>query len=135
MTDYDERSGQTTKVVLSDGSNISMGPETKSATIAENEALSGEIDVRGKISGAVHMPAAWTAASLGLYAAPSSGGTFAPVYDKDGSLYTVSVDASRCIIIDPQILVPLRYIKLWSQDGSGSNVTQGAERSFSVDLY
>ena len=134
MTVYDEMQGQSTKVILSDGAEADVGSETESETIANGAAVSGEIDVRGKLVIVVHMPGAWTAASLGIKAAPSSGGTFQAVYDEDGSLVSKTVAASKTYRFKVAEIFGLRYVKLWSQDGSGNDTNQGAARTLNVDL-
>lgn len=111
------------------------GRTTKTATIANGAALSGEIDLEGARVITVHMPAAWTAADLGIKASPTSGGTFNPLYDDEGTLVSASVDADQVITFD-RFALPLagvRYIKLWSQN-AGADENQGGARSLTVEL-
>jgi len=135
MGTYDEMQPYAAKALLSDDTELETGGATTTAIIANGAAVSGEIDVRGRTFAAVHLPAAWTAAELGLKAATASGGTFGSVYDQDGALYSVEVAANRVVKLDATVLAGLRYIKLWSQDGSGSDANQGAARSIGVDLF
>lgn len=128
------RTAQSDAVLLSDGTEINTGGSATTATIANGAAVSGVIDKRGRVMMAVHVPATITAASLGLKAATASDGTFGSVYDKDGNLYTLSMTASGVLVLDPQVVAALRFVKLWSQDGSGSDTNQGGEREFGVSL-
>lgn len=137
MATYDEMQAESTRGLLSDGTTADFGPETTTATIdiSDDAALSDVINKIGHASMAVHMPAAWTAASLGLKAAPTEDGTYSPVYDRNGSLVSISVDASRVIVFDMEVVTALRYIKLWSHNGSGTDEDQAEDRTFYVDLY
>jgi len=129
------RTPQSDAVLLADGTEINTGGETTTATIALGAALSGVIDKRGRCFVVVHVPAAITAASLGLKAASAADGTFVPVYDKAGDLFTVTLGTSRAIVLDPQVVSALRHIKLWSQNGSGTDTNQEAARTFNIDLF
>jgi len=121
-------------LLLADGSEVEYEGETASATIASGAALSGAIDKRGYSMVAVHMPAAWTAASLCLKASPTLAGTYSPVYDKTGAIYRVTAAAAICIVLDPVITAPLRFIKLWSENGAGADTNQADTRTFGVDM-
>ena len=106
-------------------------------TIANGEALSGEIDLRDFAAGIVYMPAAWTAADLGVKVAHTSGGTFQPLKDaSNGYDTTVSIDAvvaSACYHL-PEWVFAAQYIKLWSHNGSGTDTHQAAARDIYVML-
>lgn len=128
------RTPRSDTMLLSDGTEINLGGSTETATIAASAAVSGIIDKRGRVMMAVHVPATITAASLGLKAATASDGTFGPVYDKDGNLYTLTMTAGAVLVLDPQIVAALRYVKLWSQNGSGVDTNQGGARVFGVSL-
>lgn len=102
-------------------------------TIAASAALSGEIPMSEYTMGIIHMPDAWTAASIGFQVSPSSGGTFQPLYDNNGVLVEIpSPTADNSFEIPPEAAAA-RFIKIWSQT-SGSGVNQVAERSLTVDL-
>jgi hypothetical protein len=109
-------------------------PETVTATIALDANLSGEIDMSGKAGLIVHMPAAWTAASIGFKVASYTGGTFQPLYDDDGNLIQIDSPSASKSYVAPASLFPARFVCLWSQDGSGNNTAQEAARSLVVDL-
>jgi hypothetical protein len=106
---------------------------TQTATIANSAALSGEIDYRGKASGILHMPATWTAASIGFYVAPTSGGTFQPLYDSAGALVEMAVAVNKSYQLPYDKLLGARYLKLWSET-AGSGVNQNGARSIVLDL-
>lgn len=108
--------------------------KTATLTIANGAALSDELDFRYYSMLTVHMPAGWTAASIGFHVAHTSGGTFQPLYDELGNLVQISSpSASRSYSVPPE-LAGAQYVKLWSQNGSGTNTNQGAARSLVVSL-
>lgn len=104
------------------------------AAIASGAALSQAIDFRAFVMAVVHMPAVWTAASIGFYVSPTEDGTFQPLYDKNGSLVQISGPTASKSYVSPAELAGCLWIKLWSQDGSASSTNQAAARSLNVDL-
>jgi hypothetical protein len=118
-------------ILRGDGTAMEFEGASTTATIANGEALSGAIDIRGYGWVTVHMPAAWTAAELGLKAATTLAGTYGNVY-KEAALYTVAVAADRVVVLDPQVTAGLAFIKLWSQNGAGVDANQGAARTLTV---
>jgi len=107
---------------------------TTALTIANSGHLSDELDMRGSSMLIVHMPAAWTAASIGFQVSPTTGGTFIPLYDDDGNLLQIDAPTASKAYQAPDGIAGSGFVKLWSQDGSGSNTAQGAERSIPVTL-
>lgn len=110
------------------------GNTTSTATIAGSAALSDVIDMTRYAGGIIHMPAAWTAASIGFKVSTTSNGTFLPLYDAEGSLMQISSPSASQAYALPSDIFPARYVKLWSQDGAGSDTTQDAQRSITIDL-
>jgi hypothetical protein len=106
----------------------------KTATIASAGNLSNAIDMRTFTMATVHLPATWTAASIGFKVSTSLGGTYLPLYDDDGNLVQIdSPTASKAYTV-PAALGAGHFVKLWSQNGSGTNTAQAAERALVVDL-
>jgi hypothetical protein len=97
-------------------------PESLSATIANAGTDSAEVDLNGTVPVGIVFPAAMTGTSVSFKMATSSGGTFVPVYDDDGALYTVSVVVSIYRALKYQHFIGARYIKVIS------NGAEGAER-------
>ena len=112
---------------------------TKSLTveIAAGEAESGVINLTQYASGLVILPAAWTAADLGIKVCGSDGGTFVPLKDMSNAYGTdVSIDgpvASAAYPI-PVWAFPAQYVKLWSHNGEGTDTDQEAKRTLTVFL-
>ena len=104
------------------------------ATIANGGNLSDAFDARKVTMGTLHMPAAWTSASIGFKVSPTSDGTFLPLYDEHGTLVQITSPSASQAYSLPTRLAGCGFVKLWSQDGSGSNTAQGAARSFLVEL-
>jgi hypothetical protein len=105
-----------------------------SVTIALSGNLSGAFDMSRYSMGVVHMPAAWTAASLGFKVCAEEGGTYLPLYDETGTLVQISSPAASQSYNLPAELAGCRWVKLWSQNGSGTNTAQAAARTIGLDL-
>lgn len=99
--------------------------------IASGESLSTALDIDGALAIAIHMPAAWTTASL-TFQASFDGTTYNNVYDDAGNEVTVTAAASRAITILSNYLTPFRFIKIRSGT-SGSAVNQAAARAIIVE--
>ena len=113
---------------------INRTTKVQSMTIANGAALSDAFDFRDFSFLTVQMPGAWTAASLGFYVASSLGGTFQPLYDDDGNLAQIDSPAASKDYSAPAAIGGAHFVKLWSQNGSGTGTNQGAERSLVVHL-
>lgn len=104
------------------------------ATILNTANLSEEIDFREYTMMVIHMPAAWTAAFIGFHVSTTTGGTFLPLFDEHGNYVQTATAVISTAISAPAELAGCRFVKLWSQDGAGANVAQGAERTLLLDL-
>ena len=105
-----------------------------SATIAASGNLSGAIDMRRFTRLLVHMPSAWTAASIGFKVAPSNGGTYQILYDDNGDLLQIDSAAASKSYAAPAGIAGAGWVKLWSQNGSGTNTAQAAARTLTLEL-
>ncbi|MCC7260703.1 MAG: hypothetical protein IT567_06690 [Alphaproteobacteria bacterium] len=90
-------------------------------TIASGGTTSSAIDLYGTTLVGIFMPASWTAANLTLKAS-SDNSTFEDVYDSAGTQKTLTVAASRYVMLDPSHYAGIRHLKLVS------SATQGADR-------
>lgn len=97
------------------------------ATIANGQTTSSEIDLKGASMGTIYLPAAFTGTSLTFTAAPTAGGTHQTVYDDSNSAITVTVTQGRNYPIPAEVM-NARFIKLVS---SGA---EGAARSIVISL-
>jgi hypothetical protein len=107
---------------------------TKTVTIAISGNLSGAIDMRRYSMLIVHMPAAWTAASIGFKVSSSDAGTFQALYDDDGDLVQIDSPAASASYQANAEVAGAHWVKLWSQNGSGTNTAQAAARTLVLDL-
>lgn len=107
---------------------------TVTATIALGANLSDAIDMQAYAMGTVHMPAAWDAASLGFKVSTTLAGTYLPLYDESGALVQIASPAVNQAYTLPARVAACRFVKLWSQNGAGTDVAQTAARSLLVDL-
>ena len=103
-------------------------------TIANGAALSGEFSLAYYSGGNVFTPAAWTAASIGFYVYSSLIDDWVPLNDKVGAnvlVTNVVVDEAFAL---PSEVFAVRRVKLWSNDGAGSNTNQGASRTLLIEM-
>jgi hypothetical protein len=114
-------------------SQMVRGAKTVTAVIANAAALSGPIQFDRYSMLCVHMPAVWTAASIGFYVCSTEDGTYTPLYDRNGVLVQIVAPAVDKSYVAPAEVTVARWLKLWSQDGAGSSTNQGAARSLVVD--
>lgn len=104
-------------------------------TIPAGEALStGIIDFTSHTMGILHMPAEWTAASIGFHVRSSRDGSFLPLYDENGTLVQIASPTINLAYIFPPELAGVLFFKLWSQNGSGIDADQASGRVVGVDL-
>lgn len=106
----------------------------RNMTIANGAAVSGVIDMRFFSGMTVHMPAAWTAASIGFQVCDTADGTFLPLYDKSAAIVEIDGPAVDIAYAAPAEIFASLYVKLWSQDGAAADTNQGAERALIVTL-
>ena len=107
---------------------------TVTATIALGAAVSDAIDMQQYAMGTVHMPAAWDAASIGFKVSTTLAGTYLPLYDESGALVQIASPAVDQAYTLPARVAACRFVKLWSQNGAGTDVAQTAARSLPLDL-
>lgn len=101
------------------------------ATIANNAALSGTIDIGTNSLFAIVMPASWTAANL-TFQVSADGANFFDLYDDAGTEVTFTAAASRVIQnSNPGRWLGFRYLKVRSGT-SGTPVNQGGARSLTI---
>ena len=99
--------------------------KTATSVIADGGNLGTVVDLGDSVLVGVIIDSLWDAGDeLGFKVCDTEGGTYVPLYDKDASLVSLGVTASRAYSLDPQIFGQWRYIKAWSQNGSGTNAAQ-----------
>lgn len=113
---------------------INRTTKVQTLTIANGAATSDVFDMKDYAGGQIHMPAAWTAASIGFQISSSSGGTFLPLYDNSGSIIEIDGPSADTAYQLPKDLFGAHYVKLWSQDGAGADTNQGAARTLILEL-
>ncbi len=109
---------------------------TATATIADGQSLSGEVDLGGHALVGLVIPSGWqTATSITFQVASATGGTFVNLYDDAGNEVTVTVAASRGVGCDAVAgaLAPWRFIKVRSGT-SGSAVAQAGGDTITLVL-
>jgi len=107
---------------------------TETVNIANGANLSTEIiDMRDYSLLLIHMSAIWTAASIGFKVASEAAGDFLPLYDDNGTLVQIDSPAVDCAYSAPAEVAVCRFVKLWSQDGTGTDTNQTAARVLLVD--
>ena len=82
---------------------------------------------------ALQMPAAtWTSASLGFHVSATEDGTYSPLYDATNTLVQISGSAAARAYECPEEVGRWPFVKLWSQNGSGTNANQAADTTVNV---
>lgn len=99
---------------------------TISVAIGVGASLSAAVDLAGCSLVGIHMPAAWTAAGL-TFQASEDGSSFDNLYDGGGTEKSLTVAASRYVLLPPDDWVSVRYLKVRSgTSGVPVNQTGGA---------
>lgn len=116
-------------------------PEKATFDVSEDDDMTAAIDLTSRVLVAIHMPAAWTAATLSFVASPVSGKSgervrgivadFDPVFDASGTELEVTVAANHVIAIPPDATRGMRFIKLCSGP-STARVAQLADRELVI---
>lgn len=107
-------------------------PHDHTVTIAASGSLSSAVRLKpGYDIAAIVMPSAWTAADITFQASADNGTTYNNVYDEDGNELTLTVAASRYVVIAPNQFRGAELIKVRSGTGA-SAVNQAAARSLTL---
>lgn len=93
----------------------------QTVTIANGATVSDAIDLQGHTVCGIIMPSAFTGASLAPSACQTVNGTYVPMY-KDGSTISLTVSASKYVILQPADYAGIAYLKLTS--GSAEAATR-----------
>lgn len=101
-------------------------PEIIAGTIPINDTTSNAINVYGKRIVAIAMPAAFTGTAISFTAATTLGGTYKTVTDTSGTAISITVSASKYILVLPADLCGLQYLKIIS------NGTETAARAIEL---
>jgi hypothetical protein len=102
------------------------------ATIPNGEALSWPVSLQNFTSGTLHMPAEWTAASIGFHVSDSLNGTYQPLLDGEGNRVELAVTAGNSYAL-PNGVMSASFVKLWSQS-AGVDVNQADDRQIVLDV-
>lgn len=105
---------------------------TKPVTIANGASLSSAIDLNEGRAALLIMPAAWTAADISFQVS-ADGVTFVDLFKTDGTEYTLTVAASRGILLPLSDFLGIRHMKIRSGK-TGAAVNQLANRALSLWL-
>lgn len=86
----------------------------KEPSITSGTAITDAIQLDGQTPAAIQTPAALTGTQFSFDCAVSTTGTFAPLYNTDGTEFLVDVGTSRHIWLDPRVFAGVRSIKIRS---------------------
>lgn len=106
--------------------------EAVAVTIANGEAVSTTVNVRGRDVVGIQMPADWTAAGM-TFQASFDGATFYNIYDTGGTELSYTVADDRYIPVERGKLHGMQALKVRSGT-SGTPVNQGGARTLYVIL-
>ena len=80
----------------------------------------------------VEMPSAWDSADIGFEVSRTSGGTFVPLYDEHGNVVRIDGPSTDQMHSAPAEVAGQMYVRLWSEDGSGGDTNQTADRELGL---
>lgn len=106
-------------------SGVGAAARSVTATIANGATTSDALDLGNARGVRISMPAAFTGVTLGITQLALDGVTYQTVYDSNGVAYTITVAASREIILNAVDFLGLTNIKLVSSAAEGAARTIG----------
>ena len=111
---------------------VGQGPllQRRTASITSGQSLSASVDIKDQPIVAIQMPSTWTTANL-TFQGSSDGTNFFNVYNMEGDEFTVTVAASRYVVLSPFEFQWARYIKIRSGT-SGAPVNQAGDRTLVI---
>lgn len=92
-------------------------------TIASGQTTSSVIDMEGKKLVGIEVPATFTGTTVSFTQCRSATGTFLPVYDDDGNVYTVVATDGAYVRVDPIVFCGPAYVKIVSASAEGGTRT------------
>ena len=98
-------------------------------TIASSGTTSQAVDVGEWLIAGIVTPAALTGIAMTFTGALTEGGTYRPLRDSSGTAISVTVAASRHILVEPQTFAGARWLKLVS------GTAEGAARTITLVLH
>jgi hypothetical protein len=110
---------------------MSTRTQSLSVTILSGEALSAAYSIEGFTAGLLHMPAAWTAASIGFQVSSTFGGTYRELSDESGLIEIATPLANEARML-PADIGAAKFVKIWSET-AGSGVNQAADRVITLE--
>jgi hypothetical protein len=102
------------------------------ATIANGQSLSGALNLGGLRLFRIATPTAITGTTL-TFQASYDGTTWNNLYDATGTEVSMTVAASRSIVIDPAVFASVNHLKIRSGT-SGTPVNQGQDSTLQLVL-
>jgi hypothetical protein len=98
--------------------------------IADSASLSGAVDIQSARLAGLFLPASFVGSVLTFQACDTAAGTYANIYDDDGSELTVNITAVPCAIANLTVLQALSafpFIKIRSGTAGTPSTQTGAK--------
>lgn len=94
-------------------------------TIASSGTTSGAIDLGEWLIAGIITPSALTGTAFTFTASDTEDGTYNACHDSSGTAISVTVAASRHVLIEPQTFAGARWLKIvsGSAEGAARNIT------------
>ncbi len=92
--------------------------KTESVTIANGQATSAPINIRGMAQCGILLPAAFTGATIG-FSVSADGETYATLYDSSNTAVAITVTQGRAYAL-PINVFPFAFVKLVSASSEGA---------------
>lgn len=96
-------------------------PTTRTGTIADGDNTSGEIEMGGEVPCGLVFPAAVVGTSVSFLV--NVGGTYYPLYNEDGTLYSVNVVESAYVPLFPPSFMGVKDMKIVSNQTETSEIS------------
>lgn len=111
--------------------------ESDNVEVTITNALSNAFYLGDKGGFGAQLPAGMTACAIGVHVSKEENGAYVPLYDDESAGTPIQVgdgttDLSSKAFTFPAKVYPWTWVKLWSQNGSGTNVNQASPRLVTV---
>lgn len=111
--------------------NGSIGFQTSNQTIGSGQTVSDTVTLNGFGMVGLIMPSTLTSTAMSFNGS-QDGTNFSPLYNTSGTLLSITVAASRIILLSPGDFVGINYLQLVAGTAEGSTRTiQVISRSWS----
>jgi hypothetical protein len=110
-TPFDDGLRPPQRGVVSDDRALGVKPVLTTVTILNGQTTSDFVDTQGLTVCAVFLPAGFAGSVLAFTASPDGVAAYVTLQSGGADYAVGGVIASRCVILDPSVFAPLRFLK------------------------